>query len=382
MTPQRNLFYRDDSSTFNFDETKKILRKQGRLGVERFFTTDPDEWLLKNHEEEINYIKQKTGLKVRVNITQVQEMRHLLPFLVTLSDLVVFSPGPAWCCSYIPLLSTKPWPGFAIGLRGLGNGGSTALFPLDIIDYFAWTASVKPLVEAGNLTYLPRLNENWERSSLACEVKPQANWGTEHEIPQAIMEALFFEYYASEQLGCIHLDLGATASNLLLPSLSGPPGVRYKEKSFVPLKLNVPYVKNASSSDLWSIVRDEFESFDNFRRSLRRAISEIEKTNCEGADLQRLRIDIQQELIDRPLAVLQARLKLVEKIRRKKYALYSVAAVSATALASTGYPELATGALAGVSIVKLMESYFTDLERDVGLRSDPLYWLARLAGKK
>jgi hypothetical protein len=375
----RSLFYAACSPPIDLNKARQLLLSEGADGARKLFSTDPDEWAYRHHASELGFVKHAVGLKLRVNVGTVREMKDLLPSLVTLADVVVFSTAPQWQCGYIPTKGSSPWPGFVDGLRGLGGAERIVWFPNDMIEYFAWIASCRPFFESGMVTYLPRCNDQWRNSSLSIPETENADWDDPSQTSKAILHDLFIEHIVSDQLGCIHLDATAARTPLLtrrLPTLSNR---GHGEKAYALLKLHVPFVQNADVSELHRILSDERESVAKFRRSIRQAIAELEKTQLDGDRLDAYVDNVQRDLIDEPFTFLKARLRRVEKIRRKKLAPYAISAVAASVLAATGHADLAALAVSGVSILKLMETYYNDVEKDVGLHSDALYWLTRLS---
>jgi hypothetical protein len=146
------------------------------------------------------------------------------------------------------------------------------------------------------------------------------------------------------------------------------------------MKLRIPSIENASFEDLWRMEQDEWISFDAFRRSIEQAIETAAASSVDERELTAAAQRIQRDLIEEPLAKLEERLKRLERIRRRKWASYALVPVTA-ALVTAIRPELAgpvSQALGALTILKIMEVYFSDLERDVGLSSEALYWLAML----
>jgi hypothetical protein len=143
------------------------------------------------------------------------------------------------------------------------------------------------------------------------------------------------------------------------------------------MRLRIPGIENASFEDLWRIQQDEWVSFDEFRRSIQLAVETAAKTAISETDLAEHAKKIQRELIEGPLARLEDKLRRIEQIRRKKwkgYRLISYSTVLVSALVP-GSPAI-LGAIGTTSVAKLMETYFSDIEKDVPLHSEALYWLA------
>jgi len=95
--------------------------------------------------------------------------------------------------------------------------------------------------------------------------------------------------------------------------------------------------------------------------------------------LRRTAEKIQRDLIEEPLIKLEERVKRMESIRRRKWSAYAhidERSFGFRLAPSTAAPVVS--ALGALSISKIIETYFTDLEKDVPLCMGALYWLARL----
>jgi hypothetical protein len=250
--------------------------------------------------------------------------------------------------------------------------------PPDLLGIYEWLLMARPFVEAGKAQFFPRMNWHWRDTPYEFPQMEECDLRTTEGARKHALQALFREHEVSRQMGCLHLDPASANLPLLV---SGATGVRADSRAnpaYLTLNLSLPFVANTTYAELWSILRDESDSINAFRRGIRAALDEIAKRACTSDELKRASRRLQRDFIDEPFEALRNKLRRLESIRRAKYAAYAVATGSAALFAANGQTEIATGALGGVSAMKLMESYLSDAERTVGLKEDARYWLTRI----
>lgn len=373
---------------FSFEKASLELECKGRKFVDSAFAVDPDTWYLRNHGQLLESLAAAPGIKLRVSLsdfdllakgkTPASQALSLLPTMLTLADLIVFSPGPLWYCNYSPL-SMFGWPEFTRSMSSSVAQDCSISFNGGLLDFFAFHIALRKLIAAGRVAYLPIINIDWRDTNL--QLPSIRRYETPFYQARNAFNDLYIDQVVSEQLGFHHV-LSRTSESKIITSRisqSKPNNENWKRSHFC-LQLRIPGIANASIEDILNIQEDEWLSFDTFRRSIQAAVDEATTSIRSESEIETHVKRIQRELIDDPLIKLEERLKRLEGIRRRKWFGYAMVSVT-SALVGCLAPELAPSILAGlgtVTISKLMEAYFSDLEKDLGLSSETLYWLAKL----
>ena len=252
-------------------------------------------------------------------------------------------------------------------------------------EFFAWLAAMRPLIIAGKVAYLPRAYEDWSGARLRLPRLKKRYISTDpYYIARNAFEDLYIEQLVSQRLGFQHVLSRSSQASIITSRIALPSIGEDAQRAHIILRLRIPSIANASFEELWNIQQDEWPSFDAFRRSIQLAVETAATSATTEAKLNAHAQRIQRELIEEPLLRLEERIRRIEKIRRRKwgaYTLVSSAAVLVSALAPEIAPSIA-GGLGVLSIAKIMETYFSDLEKDVALSTEALFWLARLRQKK
>lgn len=384
VAPQTTLFFSD------------VPHKRGaRMASKPFsnFSGDPFKWYYKHFDELLQQTRDKSGFKIRIVCPHLGRLNQALPAYLVLADHVVISPPPIWLCQYSGL-NFHPWPGFVEGLRGLSmpreNGNRFVMMHSkagsDDFTFPDWLLTVRPFLEEGMLSYLPRCDDGseernfrWNHRAIHLPDLLEKDLDTPEGVRRTALEDLLCEHVVSEQLGCIHIDPTTAKTPLLIPRLDGWRNHSDELGSRALVRLRIPFVGRLPLDQLLSLLHEEASSVRAFRRSIRKALKELEGTNPDSVRLSSLVTELQGDLIDAPFATLTQRIRHAQKLRTRKNAVYAGAAVAGMALCWVGQPDVGKAVFAGVSIPKIMEMYYGDVERDIGLKEDALYWLYRAA---
>lgn len=384
--------YRNDVPAMGFADARKSFKVGSRAFANQCFAKDPDDWYYENISGYLSSLGKYKGRKIRVVISDqdrfepgggpLEKSIAVLKKFFYLADLFVFSAAPPWQCSYA-LLEKYPWPEFSYMLTGRGGRRSSVLWNDGLDCFFAWHVAMRSLIRSGKVAYLPRINYNWEGSGLRFPKLRRSSNTDSYSLARNAFLDLYKDQLVSQQLGFEHMLLGSSQHPLVNARLALPPIQHGSNSSNLILALHVPGIDNASFEDLWNIQQDEWPSFEAYRSSIQAAIDEAATMEVSERDAGQVAQALQHKYIDEPLRKLEERLKRIERIRRRKWASYVL--ISSTALLVTAFaPSLAGPVISGmgmVSILKVIETYFSDLERDVQLSSDAMYWLARLRQK-
>jgi hypothetical protein len=129
--------FRDDAPRLSLDAALSAMGKsKSREFFDRVFAVDPDEWHLHHSRDLVESLRRAPGIKLRISLsdfgrlegktTPARESGRLLRSVLSLADLVVFSPAPSWPCNY-SFLEDSPWPEFSTIYSGIGGDiGTTA----------------------------------------------------------------------------------------------------------------------------------------------------------------------------------------------------------------------------------------------------------------
>lgn len=386
--------FKEDAPSMDLAQAVSALKDEKRKLVDRVFVTDPDEWYADNYHGLVRSLQSRSGIKVRIPLSDLgmfsggtstpsSEAIALLRAYFSFADLIVFSPAPLWDCAY-SRLDQHRWQEFSQAFEGVNGRSGEIYYNGGIADFLAWHVAMRPLIRSGKVAYLPnpsaQVHNDWEsvpiglpRLERCCSDDPS------HFARNAFID-LYVEQLVSERLGFRHVLQRSSQYPIITSSLALPSVDPNTRRAHLVLKIRIPSIANASFEELWSIQKDEWLSFDAFRKSIQKAVDAVSMSALSDKDLDAEALRIQREIIQEPLARLEERLRRIEQIRRRKwggYVLLSAGAVLVSALApSMAVPTIS--ALGAVSILKIMEAYFADVEKDLPLREDALFWLAQL----
>lgn len=391
--------FRDDAPDADLVVVQRRGRIFSRAFLDRVFVTEPLgllDWYGSNYHALLKSLKVTPGIKLRIPVityrhdsiaareSWAQDTIPLLRTFFSIADLIVFSPAPPWKCNYA-LLDKHPWPEFSYGSLGGGRGRGVYFNSFDIVD---WHAAMRPLIKAGKVAYLPQLGWDWGGATRLKllnlpRLKKYVSDDPFYLARNAFLD-LYLDQLISERLGFQHV-LPRSSQHPVITSRIALPSIDLNSRrAHIILGIRIPSIVNATFEELWHIQQDEWPSFDAFRRSIQEAVNAAAANARSATQLDAEAKRIQCELIEEPLLKLEERLRRIERIRRRKWAAYALLSTSA-ALVTAIAPEMAVpvgGALGALSIAKIMETYFTDLEKDVPLSAEALFWLARLREKR
>jgi len=242
---------------------------------------------------------------------------------------------------------------------------------------------MRPLIRAGKVAYLPRVNFDWRGARLGLPRLMRYSSDDPFYIARNAFLDLYLDQLVSRQLGFQHLLPQSSQHPIITSRIALPEVDRNPSRRHVILRIRIPTLTNVSFEELWKIEQDEWLSFDAFRKSIQHALDAATTSAQSGTRLDDEAKRIQRELIEEPLLRLEERLRRLERIRRRKwgaYALFSGVALLVSAFAPEMTPAV-IGAAGTISVLKVMETYFSDIEKDEQLSADALFWLAQLRRK-
>ena len=382
--------FREDAPEVTLEEALEEMRKDPRGFSDKVFEVDPDDWYADHYREFLESLKRAAGFKVRVPITEtwtrpkpgrvVFDMAEIHAAFYSSADLVILSPSPLWPCSYCAL--SKPWPEFSDGLWGTSRALGTAWFNGGLGHFFAWHAAMRPLIQAGSVAYLPR-NFAMAQKTLGLPNVPRFDSDEPYLIAQNAFVDLYLDQTLSERLGCSHVLPNSGVARIVTSQIAHtlvPVPLNGRAHAVIPVKLPIAAF---GIGDLVRLQREEQDSFNLFRKSLQLALRAAVAEAKTTSDLETRIKEIERDLIEQPLAALEHKLAKAQRLRLTKWAGYAAVSMSA-ALVAAIEPALGTaiaGGIGTVSILKIMDMYFADVEKDIQLSTEALYWLAKARAK-
>jgi hypothetical protein len=294
------LFNPKFSKDLTYPEALSLLRSDPMSAMDSFFGDSPFQLWFNHYDELFAYIRKRKGLKLRVAVTSIGQLTHLTRTLVSLADFVVFSPAPLWPSCRFDLIG--PWPEFSLG--GFKHG---PIYGDASVDTLAWLAAARPLIESGQVQYLPLYGlagRRWEYQGLELPDLPQpfsdGKITTREAIIAEAFNNLYIDQLASAHLRSIHVLPSLRSGELAIPSLQDI-STQGDLPPYALLRLRIPYVHRISYAELAKIRQDEADAFAAFRKGVDKALAVLPSGVATREDLDRAIAAVQHDLIDEPL---------------------------------------------------------------------------------
>jgi hypothetical protein len=339
--------FRDDAPEIDLTAAKNAYRQSGRKFCDRVFVTHPLHWYSDNYNALLKSLKVTPGIKLRIPVITnnradlgvkkfwAQDTITLLRAFFSIADLIVFSPAPIWQCGYL-LLDKHPWPEFSTSSFGMGS--CHGMVCINQFDFEEWHAAMRPLIRAGKVGYLPRLNYNWEGVRLKLLKLPRLKRYASDDpfyIARNAFLDLYLDQLVSERLGFQHVLPRSSQHPVITSRIALPSTDLNSRRAHIILGIRIPSIANATFEELWHIQQDEWPSFEEFRRSIQEAVNTAAASARSATQLDAEAKRIQRELIEGPLLRLEERLRRIERIRRRKWATYALLSTSAALFSLT-----------------------------------------------
>lgn len=381
----KGLFKQDFNRQLSFDENEYIPW----TGDSSIFSEFPTEYLDKNFDGIYDEISNTDGLKIRVPFSEIGQIVNLSKILPMFCDHVIFSPAPLYTsCGHL-------WSELSYMMSGSGD-----TFISDI-KIFSLLASARPLVEKGDILFLPFRGgfQRWNYPKLKLPRYPCLCYknlikDADTDVPEFIkplieedpflaegLLQLYLDNLVSNELGCIHALPATTNMNFAISDLSAELNNNELDnfstnEAYALLNLRIPYVENISYVDLAKLKEEEYDSFKAFRNSIVDALDEINDSVENNSNVDRQVARIQRYYIDEPLHDLDYRLEQLTKYQSYRMAGYSLASTSMI-LASTlgeGVFKTAAQAIGAVSVIQIYEKLIEYLERKSELKNNSIFF--------
>lgn len=371
-------------------KSRKPIMKEGNISYKMFkkyFSEDPVSFLFNNYSSIVNEVSSYSTLKLRAPITNSNELFRLSRILPIFSDHIVFSPAPLWpggCHIDIE----KPWTEFS--LYNYNYGGHLNFVPF-LGEFYTWLISVKPLIESGNIIYLPHMGSSlheWNYPDFNLPQLPEEltrNLLDKKIILKNALLRILLENYISYKLGCIHILPSMTKEKLAIYDLFDDAHIKQDaQKSYALLNLKIPFLEKIDFHTLAKIKHDEYESFISFRKSVLSAVDQITNNAIDGSQIDKLVIEIQHDIIDEPLRILESKLKRISNyyfIRMAGYTISSIMLFLPVILGNGIFSTLA-GTFGVVNVLNIYDTLVDCLEKYGSLSHESVFYLSKIIRNK
>ena len=309
------------------------------------------------------------GVKLCLNVSGFSKIDSLLKKLSLVSDLVLCRDIRPWGG---PGMAMVPIPPDFSGLEPLPDVDPSQAPPILIrrpagsLTLTSSQTSFGAFVAVGQLAMFPEGTFEWLESSGRSWLESGAAMFAPF-YPDLEVETEFIRQgvYPSAGVGAIPIDPSSAT------------GWQSDKVTAGVLRLNVPWLENASPELIQQFKADEGHAFLAFRNSLLTAIEQAQGavgSNEFSRDLQR----IQRDVLDEGVARLQELSKRLARLQSLRSAGVLVGTLATGISCMVGLPLTATIAASGASTIALVKHLIDKFEEQGKLRDDKAYFLWRL----